>query len=270
MVTLRKRREPRVVRDPRGAAILQHRSIWSLRLPRHRLAVGLAIALSFTALLLVARPWIGQAWAETLVWWMHALALPGTFQLPDPKDVSVLSVSVPSIDLRLGYTGLHSTEVHALACVAVWILAGWLPDHARPAVYLLRFAVLIHAFSLVYFLAWPARFPHALSSHVAGGLRQTWALMLITPWLHLFTYYVFPFAAWKRVALTLVTLLFLFVLAPLQYASHAAVLSLTGVMAMPLLYLLFGVMLPILGLVALYGWAMSWGGGARPVSPVRA
>ena len=251
-------------RGHRGGAILPHRSIWSLRLPKHRLAGGLAIALAFTALLFVLQPGVAQAWARQMVWWMNALALPGQFEMPVETQPNLFSLPVPMIDLRLQDIGLAGAGVHALAAVALWLVAGWLPDSAKPAAFLLRFAVLIHAAAIAYFVFWPGRFPHSLSSHVAGGLRQSWALMLLTPWLHLCTFYLFPFAVWQRVAVTAVTLLFLFVLAPLQYASHAALLYLLGLIALPLLYLLFGVMVPILGLVALYGWGMSWHDPAQP------
>ena len=105
---------------------------------------------------------------------------------------------------------------------------------------------------------------HSLVGHTDDGLRQIWTLMLLTPWMHLATYYLFPFALWQHAALSAATLLWLALLAPVQYALHAALLQRFGPVVMPLLQLLFGVMVPILGFVALYGWAMSWpqGGAA--------
>ncbi len=246
------------LRGHRGGAILPHRSIWSLQLPRHRLAVGVLIALGFTGLLALAQPMLASAWGRQMVWWMQALGLPGQFAQPDLAGLDLFSLPVPLIDVALPDLGWVDLAAHALGCVVLWVLAGWLPDSAKPGAYLLRFAVLIHSASVLYFALWPASFPHSLISHVGGGLRQAWTLLLLTPWLHLCTYYLFPFALWQRPALTAVTLLYLALLAPLQYASHAALLVLMGPVVMPLLQLLFGVMVPILGLVALYGWGMSW------------
>ena len=248
-------------RGHRGGAILPHRSIWSLRLPKRRLAGGVLIALAFTLALAWLQPGIATFWGQQLVWWMQRLALPGQFAGPaigEPTLFSLFSLPVPMIDVQLRDAGPLEPAAHALAAVAVWVMAGWLPDSAKPAAFLLRFGVLIHGASVVYFLLWPASFPHSLISHTGAGLRQAWALMLLTPWLHLSTYYLFPFAVWQRVVLTAATLVFLFVLAPLQYATHAALLYLSGLILMPLLHLLFGVMVPILGFVALYGWGMSW------------
>ena len=64
-------------------------------------------------------------------------------------------------------------------------------------------------------------------------------------------------------ALTVVTLLWLAVLAPVQYALHAALLQQFGLVLMPLLNMLFGMLVPIFGVVALYGWAMSWPDGSE-------
>ena len=241
-----------------GGAILPHRSIWSLRLPRGRLATGVAIAAAFTLLLLWLQPLVAHFWGWQLVWWMQSLDLAGQFELPDLGDMSPLSLSVPLIDATMPATEPLTPLVHGLVALSLWFLAGWLPDAGKPATYLLRFGVIIHLVSVLYFLLWPASFSHSLMSHVSSGLRQSWVLLLLTPWLHLATYYLFPFALWHRLLLTTLTMLYLLVLAPLQYASHAALLSLTGPILMPLLHLLFGVMVAILGFVALYGWAMSW------------
>ena len=267
MVTMRRllgRLRPRALRPgQRGSAGLQHRSIWSLRLPKRRLAGGLLIALGFTLLLALAKHEIATAWGRQLIAWMHALEVPGMFVPDDAASTDMFSLPVPLIDVQLRDLGMLAIAAHALAALLIWVLSGWLPDAARPLSYLLRFAVLIHAAAIVYFWFWPASFPHPLSNHVAGGLRQSWALMLVTPWLHLCMYYIFPFAVWQGVALTTVTLLFLFVLTPLQYACHAALVYGLGPIMSPLLYMLFGVMVPMLGLVALYGWGMSWGSPSR-------
>jgi hypothetical protein len=242
----------------RGGVILQHRALWRQRLPKRRLAIGALTAVAFTWLLALAQPVVAMLWGEQLVWWLRALQLPGYFATSELSALHLLSMPVPQIDLPLPAITGTQLAAHALAVVTVWTLAGWLPDAAKPGALVLRFAVLLHATSVVFFLFWPASFPHSLAGHLAGGLRQSWVLMVVTPWLHLCTYYLFPFPAWQSAALTALSLLFLVILAPLQYASHAAVLYLVGPIATPVLYLLFGMFVPVLGLVALFGWAMSW------------
>lgn len=242
----------------RGLAAPPHRAISSLRLPLPRLAGGALIALAFTLVLVWAMPAVAEAWSGQMLWWMRVLELPGQFASAVPDASEPFALPAPMIDLRLRSVVPVELAVHGVAAVTLWWVAGWLPDHAKPAAYLLRFAVLLHAASVLYFLCWPASFQHSLSGHIAGGLRQSWALVLVTPWLHFFTFYLFPFAAWQDALLTALTVAYLLVLAPLQYAAHAALLSLFGPVLMPLLYMLFGVMIPIMAVVAMYGWGMSW------------
>ena len=250
-------------RGHRGGAILQHRSIWRLHLPRQRLAVGLLIALGYTGLLALLQAPLAAFWDWQMLAWLQGLDLTGPvlaadLAMADPVALRLFSLPVPQVDLAMSDVGNIGLAAHALACVVLWVAAGWLPDSAKPGAYVLRFAVLIHAASVLYFSLWPGSFSHSLGGHVSAGLRQSWLLLLLTPWLHLCTHYLFPFPLWQRLALTGVTLLYLALLAPLQYTTHAVLLVLAGPVLMPLLHLLFGVMVPILGLVALYGWGMSW------------
>ena len=252
------------LRGHRGGAIGEHRSIRSLRLPGRRVAEGVAIAAGYTLLLALAQPWIALAWGEVVLWWARVLQIPGQWAPPAMETLRLWTMPVAEIDLQLAGNSPQALAGHGLVVVLLWMVAGWLPDAARPGAYLLRFAVLIHAASVLFFALWPGSFPHSAARHIAGGLRQMWALMLVTPWLHLATFHLFPFRLWQRLAVTGISLLYLLVLAPLLYASHGALLWQLGLVVMPLLALLLGVMVPILGLVALYGWAMSWHDPVRP------
>ncbi len=251
------------LRSHAGDAILPHRSIDRYELPRMRLVVGIALAVAFTAALLALRDVVAQFWAHMLVGWMHALDLPGQFDVAlHGAEGSWLGIGVPLIDLQPAHQHELALSGHAVVAAAVWWLSGRLPDAGRPGTYMLRFGVLVHAVSVAFFVLRGASFPHSLVGHTEGGLRQSWALMLIVPWIHLAAYYLFPFSLLQRAALSLVTLLWLAVLVPVQYALHAALLQQFGLVMMPLLHMLFGVMVPIVGVVALYGWAMSWPDGS--------
>jgi hypothetical protein len=235
-----------------------HRSMHSLPLLLGRVLTGVVLALVFTALLAWLQPWVASSWMEQFMWWMQALNIPLRTAPLDTQTSRLWLLPVAAFDLPLRDVHPLAPWVHALAAVALWWLVGWLPDAARPGMFLLRFAVLLHGFAIAYFLIWPASFPHSLFEHTAGGFRQMWVLMLLTPWMHLLIYYLLPFALWSRVALTCSTLIYLFFLTPLLYSAHAALIHHAGLILMPLLELLFGVMVAIIGLVALYGWAMGW------------
>jgi hypothetical protein len=233
------------------------------------LAVGVLLALAFTALCWALRDGLADVWSAQLRWWLRALDLVASQGGPAATGASTaaqpttgwLGLRLPGVDLQAPDVGLPALLSHALAAVVTWVLAGWWPDRARPVALLMRAAVLVQVLAIAYFFLWPASFPHALGHHAVAGLRMGWVLMLLTPWLHLAIHYLLPFALWQRVALTGISLLYLALLTPLQVASHVALVSLLGPVAMPVLHLLLGVVLPVVGLVALYGWAVSWGGG---------
>lgn len=241
-----------------GGIIAQHRAMWRQTLPRRRLLEGVALALACSGALMLLREVVGLAWGMSLVWWMHALALPGQFALGDVAHAGSFGVAVPYIALDLAAPDPWTPIGHGAFLVLLWWWSGWLPDAAKPIAFFVRLCVLVHAASVLFFMFWSASFVHSESSHVVSGLRQAWYLMLFTPWLHLMTYYLFPFGLRQRLGLTLVTLLFLFVLTPLQYALHLALVQQAGMIVLPLMNLVFGVMLPIIGIVALYGWGMGW------------
>ena len=223
-----------------------------------RIAGSVALAALLSLGVFSLRDTIAAGWAVVLVGWMQALGLPGQFDVALRGDASWFGIALPLIDLRPLPQHDLALPLHAAATAVAWWLGGRLPDAMRPGGYLLRFAALIHGASVAFFALRAASFPHSLVGHTVEGLRQAWALMLITPWVHLVTYYLFPVAPWQRRLLTLLTLAWLAVTAPLLYTLHAVLLHHLGLVAMPLLQLLFGVMVLIIGFVALYGWAMSW------------
>jgi hypothetical protein len=249
-------------RGHRGGTIPQHRAIWSLPLPLGRIWGSAALACVLSAALLWLRPWVSLAWGSQMIWWMHALALPGQFDLVGPGTGvgEIFALGVPSIELALDVPDTRMPLWHGGALAALWWCTAWLPEPAKPLAFFVRLGVLIHAASVLFFVFWPASFVHTVGGHVISGMRQSWYLIVLTPWIHLATYYLFPFAMWQRALLTLLTAGYLFVLTPLQYALHVALVNAGGLILLPLLHLLFGVMLAITGFVALYGWGMSWPG----------
>jgi hypothetical protein len=237
---------------------------------RARLMLGGVVAALFTALLWWGQDSIARAWSAQLWWWAQSLDLVGQPasgaatslmpQLPPLAPATHLwALPVPQLDLLPPDMGLPTLLGHALAALVVWVVAGWWPERARPLALWMRCAALLHGLAVAYFFFWPASFAHSVADHVFSVLRLGWWLLLLTPWLHLLIYHLFPFALWQRVALTGLSLLYLLLATPVQAASHAALLHLLGPVAMPVLHLLMGVVWPVMALVALYAWAMSWG-----------
>ncbi len=142
--------------------------------------------------------------------------------------------------------------------LAIFALSFSIGDQYVPLRYLLRLVVMIQSTALFCFAVFPATFPYTATSHIHDGLLLTALLLVLIPWLHALTYYVFGFSVFQKIALTSLTLIYFLVLAPVQYLLHAWLLHHLSLVLLPILYLLFGVLLDMLMLVALYAWAMSW------------
>jgi hypothetical protein len=226
-----------------------------------RLVLGLLMAAAFTGLLWWLQNTIARAWSAQLWWWLRSLDLvvAPSFAPALLPARHLLALPVPALDLMPPDMGLPGLLVHALAALVVWVVAGWWPERARPLALWVRCAALLHGLAVFYFFFWPASFAHSVADHVFSVLRLGWWLLLLTPWLHVLIYHLFPFALWQRLGLTALSLLYLLLATPLQAASHAALLHLLGPVAMPLLHVMLGVIWPVMSLVALYAWAMSWG-----------
>lgn len=255
-------------RGARGGRVLMHRSIWGLHLPRQRLVQSVLLAIALTAVMVLLRETIATLWSGELLWWVQRLELSGRFSGITEHGLLPFQIATPTVNLFVSAPRATTLQFNAIGVVAVWWLAGLLPDVARPGGYLLRFAAIIQGAAVLFFWIWPASFPHSVAEHIGNGLQQCWALMLLAPWIHLCTYSLFAVTWVQRVALTLLTWLYLFLLAPLLFALHALVLHAWGLLAMPLLHLLFGVMVAIIGFVAIYGWAMSWANARLQPAPI--
>lgn len=240
-------------RDP------SRRACRPLRLPRERLVRSVLLAVAGTVALLLARPLVAMLWSDELVWWVTKMELSGQVAPAPAAEPLPWRIAVPLVRLFAGAPSAAALMYHAIGVVALWWAAGLLPGRARPLARLLRVAGVIHSTAVLFFWHWPASFAHASDAHIADGLQQCWVLMLLTPWLHLGTYYLLDVRWRHRVTLTLLTWAYLFLLAPLLYAAHALVLHGVGLLAMPLLYLMGGALVAVLGMVALHGWAASWG-----------
>lgn len=207
--------------------------------------------------------WLGlehvtNAWQALFAAWLHELGLTAAITTERIALMDWLVVKLPLVtaDARSVTTSVwFGTFFVSLAGLLVSFL---IPKHLVPLRYLLRFAVFIQASSLIFFALAPGTFHHTLSSHVRDGMLLTLLFGALVPWLHSLTYYIFDFSLFQKFALTLLTIVYLLLLAPFQYLVHVWLLHHLSYLAMPILFLLFGVLMQILAFVALYGWGMSW------------
>lgn len=225
--------------------------------PAHRLAEVVLIPLIFNLLGWLAEPMLARFWAALFEFWLPRLNLSGSVSIVTIPPLW-LGMDVPVVDLPSRIPAPWAWWGSALAAAGLVWISFVTPDRLLPLRYFLRFLVLVHISALVYFGVAPASFPHTLPGYLRSSFVAGLWLMALLPWVHSLIYHIFDFSLVHKLALTLLSLLFLAVAIPLQLLSHAHILTFGSLLFLPVLYLLFGILPLSLGCIALYGWAMSW------------
>lgn len=246
--------------DALGLATLYHarqRSLQRLILSLPTLAAIPLVAAAFNAAEWMLRTQLSAAWAAVLAFWIDKLGLDGT--------VVERAVPLGWLNLPLPYTNVSAAAPDAptwwltlLGTLAAALLALRLRDHYLPLRYFVLFAVFVQSTALLFFAVAPDSFPYSASGYLDNGFKTSCGLLWLLPWAHALTYYIFGFAWWQKVSVTLLTLAFVVVAVPLQLALHLYLLSCGSLLMMPLLSFVLGPTLMVSGCIALYGWAMSW------------
>jgi hypothetical protein len=141
--------------------------------------------------------------------------------------------------------------------LALFAASFFLSDNLIPVMYLLRGILVVPVSALLYFVFLAARFPHTPDSYMEGLMTAGIALISIIPLLFGLTYYIFDFGLLKKALLTTVAMTHLALFLPLQILLQGLFLQKT-VLFMPVLYIIFGMPVNILIIVAFYSWGMTW------------
>jgi len=153
----------------------------------------------------------------------------------------------------------------AIAVGALFVASFILPPTQIPLRYFLRILGFIQGTALFYFLWEPARFPHTPDSYLEGLVTYGMAMISFVPILFSFTYYIMNFSLLQKAFLTTVTMTHLTLFLPLLILLQALVLE-KSVLFMPLLYIVFGLPVEVLMIIAFYSWGMSWPSKDAPLS----
>lgn len=241
----------------RGGRIVPHRAMIGLSLSWWVLVDLLVYPALFLGALALLHPSITGLWRR----FFQALAAP-----------LGLAGGVSSTAWELGPATVH---LPAFAAGAAWpgtpgLLLGWLVTvllalggvmlrgAATPFGYLLRAMAVIQLTAQLWFTFASPPFTYTLQGYQEAVLYLGGVVMFLVPFGTAFTYNVFDFRWWQKLGLTGMILAHLVVLLPLKVAVHAYVIHHLTLLALPMLYLLFGILLDVFAFVALYGWGMSW------------
>lgn len=248
-------------RGVRGGRIAPHRSMIGLRAsPALLLDLLVLPAILLVGVFVVLEP-LTNVWRSLMEWLGEPLGLGGVVGTNIVNLLPSVSVAVPVYLIDAGWPTLGQLAAGwvitaVLALVGAVLRGGW-----TPAGYLLRALAILQLTSQIWFTLAEPPFPYSLSLYGSGLMTTGVVILLLAPFLVGATFFVFDFPLQKKFALALLLLGHLAVLFPLQATVHVWAIWKGSMLAMPILFLVFGVLLDIFVYVALYGWAMSWRSG---------
>jgi hypothetical protein len=244
-------------RGHRGGVISMHRAMAHFRLGPMNLIAAIALFVFFTTIWLVFLPRVCRLWSHLLELGIRVLPLHAELALAEHHLTPFIRFDIPYLTMEPALPSAQTWWFSFAATMALFAASFLLSDKFIPVTYLLRGILVVPATALAYFAFLPARFPHTPDSYMQGLVTAGIALISIIPLLFGLTYYIFDFGLLKKAFLTAITMAHLALFLPLQILLQALFLQKT-VLFMPVLYIVFGMPVNILIIIAFYSWGMTW------------
>ncbi|WP_298137079.1 hypothetical protein [Acidiferrobacter sp.] len=243
----------------RGGIIPAHRGLRIMPQERGRRALPLLLGPVFAlAVFFAINPVILPLWAAIEGFWC-ARAVP-TVTVIRMGYVLPWGVSLPVPVPHLGASGPShlAWAVSVLLTGVALVVALVLRRRHLPLSLALFTLVVVFAIGAAGFTPVLAPFPYTIPGYIESMLLMGLVLMFVTPLLFMAIYYPLDFGLGKKIGLTLYVLVWLAVMLPCQFCLQAFAINELGLIALPTLFLLSGLLLDVMGLVAFYAWGMSW------------
>lgn len=249
-------------RGHRGGLIPMHRALAHFRLRPMNLVTSISLFFFFTSIWLALVSHVGRFWTWLLGWSLSRLPLQASLQT-SAHHLSSFRLQIPYLRIAPALPGPLTWILTCAVTLLLFALTYFLPHRLMPVVYLSRAILLIQASALIYFALWPLQFKHTPDSYMEAMANSGIALISIVPLVFALTYYIFDFGLWKKAFLTTLTMTHLAIFLPFQFLLQALVLQ-QGVLFMPVLYIVLGIALDVMLIIAFYSWGMTW--SFRPTS----
>jgi hypothetical protein len=244
-------------RGHRGGVITMHRALTRFVLGPLDLVTAALLVLLLSFAWIVSLPWLCRMWSYALGNGMKILALHAELGIAEHRVSPFIRFGIPYPRME-GIAPDARTWWSAAAAVGVVYAASYfLPKRLTPVTYLLRAVLFIQFTAQLYFMLAAARFPHTADSYLEGLVSYQIALISAVPVLFGFTYYIFKFSLFKKIAVTALAMTHLSLFLPVQILLQAIVLE-KSMLFMPILYIVFGLPVNVLFILAFYSWGMSW------------
>jgi hypothetical protein len=239
-----------------------HRALAAFVLEPLDIVLSVLLVILFSILWLACVPFVCRVWQHIFETGSKLLALNLPVGLSEQDFPPFLHFVIPFPRVEDVAPDFQTWWLTTAVVLALFGASFLVPKKLLPVTYLLRGILLVQTSALIYFALAPDRFPHTPVSYMAGLARYGIALISFVPIVFGLTYYIFDFGLLRKSALTALTMTHLSLFLPLQMILQAVVLQKT-VLFMPALYIVFGMPVDVLVIVAFYSWGMSWSAKVR-------
>jgi hypothetical protein len=244
-------------RGYRGGVIAMHRALARFVLEPLDLVTAALLVLVFTFVWIASLPWLCRFWQSVLQIGMRMLAIHTQLGLTEHEITPYIRFAVPFPRMEAFLPDAQTWWSSAVVVIVLFAASFLFSKKFMPVMYLLRAVLFIHVTALAFFLFLPARFSHSPDSYMEGLTGYAIALIGFVPALFGLTYYIFDFGIARKALLTIITMIHLSLFVPLQILLQAIVLQ-KSVLFMPVLFIVFGLPVNVLIILAFYSWGMSW------------
>jgi hypothetical protein len=236
----------------------------------------LVLPLMFATAVFILLDPLTDGWRWALESLRGPLGLPGTVATR-VVELGPFGVAVPYYTAEAAWPGAADLRTGWIVTALLAVLGVLLRGRFTPIGYLLRALAAIQLTAQVWFTFAAPPFNYALPQYVSGLLVLGVVILALAPFLVAATFFIFDFPLWQKLLMGCLLLGHLAVLFPMQVSVHAFIIHRGSLLALPMLFLVFGVLLDVFVYVALYGWGMSWRSGGvldavdrrPPVAPPR-
>lgn len=244
----------------RGGRIAPHRAMIGLAVSWSLLIDLIVLPLIFMVAMIALLDPLMTLWRDFFNLVRVPLGLPGV--------VATRIFEVGPIGIAIPHFTSSAAWPERLDLLTGWLVTGlmlatglFLRGRLLPFGYLLRVLAAVQLTAQLWFTFSPAPSLYSLPEYISGLLICGVVILTLIPFLVGLTFHIFDFLLWQKLLMTALLLMHLSVLLPLQAVVHTWVIHRASLLAMPMLFLVFGVLLDVFVYVALYGWGMSWRSG---------
>lgn len=206
---------------------------------------------------LMSLPLVCRFWFYVLRMGIKSLPLRAALGTSNHRASTFLNFKVPYLKIEPLLPSPHMWLAVCIITLLLFAISYMFSSKWTPIVYLLRAVLIIQISALIYFAVIPGHFPHTPDSYMEGLITSGIGLISAVPFLFALTFYIFQIGALKKISLTLFAMGYLIVFLPFQMLLQGLVLQ-TTVLFMPVLYVVCGMPLDVLLIIAIYSYGMTF------------